>query len=87
MQRKFGNPLVIRCKFGAVTNPKPLVDAHRCASLNANKAQKSKELRGVLSCRCERRGVGCTTFNPLIDGSIPAGEVYSGYIGIVFLSP
>jgi hypothetical protein len=66
MQRKFGNPLVIRCKFGAVTNPKPLVDTHRCASLNANKAQKSKELRGVLSCRCERRGVGCTTFNPLV---------------------
>src|SRR4029077_5824107 len=74
---KCESPLVIRCKFGAVTNSKSLISAHGHTSSHRDNWLKLKELRRVPECRSESLRVGCTTFNPLVDGSISSRPTHS----------
>src|SRR6266403_1353717 len=72
---KCGNPLVIWCRFGAVTNSQAVTGALSSASRHRNIEHKLKELRGAPRCRSESLGVGCKSFNPLVDDSIPSRPI------------
>ena len=65
------NPLIISCKFSAVTNSGALTSTHCSACLTAIDTQKIIELRGAVQWRSEWLRVGCTTFNPLVDSDSP----------------
>ena len=64
--KKCESPLLVSCRFGAVTNSESLTGTHRSAHVRVNDAGEINVLRGVARCSSEWLRVPCGTFNPLV---------------------